>query len=109
MRPATRHGFVLAAGFAVVACKSRPIPPAVPVEKVFPAFDATCTREDDCATTDFTSSCCQVCQPTFGSKSWVARVEAYCDAHPGAACAPQDCSTMVGPPKCVSGQCYPGR
>jgi len=109
MGQVTFRGLVLAAAFVALACKSKPTPPPVPVEKVFPAFDATCARDEDCTTTDFTSSCCQVCEPTFGSKSWVARVEAYCEAHPGTVCEPQACSVMVGPPKCVSGQCYPGR
>lgn len=106
MRPVM---FVAAAALAVLACKSRSSAKPAPVDEVFPTFDATCVTDEDCATTNFTSACCRVCQPTYGSRSWAARVEAFCEAHPGAVCEPQSCSTMVAAQKCIRGECYPGR
>lgn len=100
-------GFLLVAVCVLVACKFKSTGGA-PDDKVFPALDLACTRDEDCATTELLPSCCQVCQPTYGSKAWVSRVETYCEAHPGVGCSPQQCSWMSAAPKCVEASCVPG-
>jgi len=108
MRLMTSRSFLVAAAFALVACKFKSTGGA-PVDNVFPAVDSTCTSDESCAKTELAPTCCQVCQPTYGNKAWVSRVETYCEAHPGEGCTPQDCSWKSAAPKCVEGSCVSGR
>lgn len=102
-------GFLLVAACVLVGCKFFKSTGGAPDDKVFPALDLTCTRDEDCTTTDVLSNCCHVCQSTYGSKAWVSRVETFCEAHEGVGCPPQECSWRTAPPKCVEASCVPGR
>ena len=83
-----------------------------PTEARFLPVDKKCTRDTDCAVTRYGVSerlyCCDGCDSVAGSKSWVQRADAACQAyHKGSAqhpCPARDCGPQ-NPPRCHEGLC----
>ena len=83
-----------------------------PTEARFLPVDKKCTRDTDCAVTRYGVSerlyCCDGCDGVAGSKSWVQRADAACQAyHRGSAqhpCPARDCGPQ-NPPRCHEGLC----
>ena len=76
-----------------------------PTEARFLPVDKKCTRDTDCAVTRYGVSerlyCCDGCDSVAGSKSWVQRADAACQAyHKGSAqhpCPARDCGPQNPP------------
>ncbi len=85
---------------------SAPVIAAPPPPVTFPPVEDTCAVDRDCVRVQkLDDGCCPMCaQYVAATPAWAARVEAICDARPGA-CA---ISCMEGPPptaRCEAGRC----
>lgn len=81
--------------------------PVVPVAAAaaFPTIETACTTDEDCTITGRWSTCCGVCEQKYASKAYVAKVDAFCEAHPASECPPMGCSWGMTPVGCVEGVC----
>jgi hypothetical protein len=91
-------------------------PPDLRQPEIGAAFlphDGACQADTDCAATRFgvgpRFTCCDPCDSAAGTKAWVKRADAKCEAMHRASqvgvCPPRDCASLRA--KCVSGQCVP--
>lgn len=72
---------------------------------MFPPVELACSSDADCTTTGQWKNCCGVCEEHYANKASVARIVAYCTAHPPKGCPPQACSWGMAKPQCRSGRC----
>ncbi len=72
---------------------------------VFPPLEDICTTDADCTVTSLLLTCCGGCALKFSNKTYVAKVTAYCAAHPPGQCPPLGCSWATAVPYCVAGRC----
>lgn len=93
-----------------------PTPPELRQPEIGAGFlphDGACTADTDCAATRFgvgpRFTCCDPCDSAAGTKAWVKRADAKCEAMHRAGqvgvCPPRDCASIHA--KCASGQCVP--
>lgn len=83
------------------------------IASAFLPHESNCQSDADCAATRFgvapTFTCCDPCDSAAGTKAWVARADARCEAMHRAnqvgICPPRDCASLGA--KCISGHCAP--
>ncbi len=91
-------------------------PPELRQPQIASAFlphEATCSVDADCAATRFgvgpRFTCCDPCESAAGTRAWVKRADAKCEAMHRAnqvgICPPRDCASLGA--RCLSGQCVP--
>src|SRR6185503_936704 len=73
---------IVALGMSVVGV-AKDVSPAKP--------DLTCKKQADCGFTHYDHECCWRCGARIGNATWVADVEAYCQAHPSKSCPHPSC------------------
>lgn len=86
------------------ASSSAPVASA-PIPSSMPAIDLACTVDADCGIGKYDETCCRPCKPSFGNKTSLAKIDAYCSAQKPNCPPAMPCSWASGPSKCVKGKC----
>ena len=84
---------------------AEPSTPSSAPPSAFPALEDACSSDADCTVTGMLNTCCGGCEMKFSNKTYVAKVTAYCAAHPPQQCPPLGCSWAMSTPACVAGKC----